>query len=85
LVRSYQHSANLSLDRGSAMPAKRRDILIRQHDQTQAALDKSLYYLGEMKTMYGEEKPQHADAVSAIAIMIVNTKDFLRQFRINFM
>jgi len=67
------------------VPKKRRDTLIQYYNQTQGALDKSLYYLGEMKSMYGDEAPFHGSAVAAVAMMIVTTKDYLRQFRIEHM
>ena len=67
------------------MPKKTRDYLIRRHDQAQGALDRASYHLTKMAETYDDKAPSHKDACLVIATQVAQVKEFLKQFRIDFM
>jgi len=63
------------------MPVKTRDKLIQSYERSQGALDRALYHIGNMRKIYGDRKPEHAQATEAIGFMILQTKAAFEQFR----
>ncbi len=63
------------------MPVKTRDKLIQSYERCQGAYDRVLYHLSVMRNTYGEQAPQHRDAIEQIGIATMQVKELLKDFR----
>lgn len=63
------------------MPRNTRELLVRYHDQTQNDLDRALERLRMIAEEYGDVRPEHTIFIENIALMLIQTKDYLREFR----
>lgn len=63
------------------MPVKTRDKLIQSYQRCQGAYDRALYHLGQMRNVYGDDYPEHKEAVETIGFMTVRIKEVFQEFR----
>lgn len=59
------------------MPRTKRQNILLRHDQTLAALEKSLDYLAELHDTFKPVHPEYAKGYECILVMLAQAHDFV--------